>query len=207
VQYTVFQLTKELRGLSVTDLRAILIAKLQEEDEGLSFSTQPYLNNWNAKSLHRQLARIIDWVERQSGEPGQYSKYVVRSGKYAYEIEHIWANHYDRHTDEFDNLAAFSEYRNLLGGLLLLPKRINASLGDKDYSYKVEQYLKENPLARSLHPTCYENNPGFRQMIERTGLPFQPHPTFKKADLQKRFELYRLIAEQLWSVERLKGSN
>jgi hypothetical protein len=205
VQYTVFQLTKELRGLSVTDLRTKLIAKLQEEDEGLNFSNHPYLNNWNAKSLHRQLARIIDWIETQSGSQGQYSTYVVRSGKLAYEIEHIWANHYDRHKDEFENPTTFSDYRNHLGGLLLLPKKINASLGDKDYSYKVEQYLKENLLAKSLHPKCYENNPGLKQMIERTGLSFQPHPTFKKADFQKRFELYRLIAEQLWSVERLKG--
>lgn len=205
VQYTVFQLTKELRGLSVADLRVTLVARLQAEDGDLKFSRQPYLNNWNAKSLHRQLARIIDWVETQSGEPGQYSKYVVRSGKYAYEIEHIWAKRYERHTDEFDNSAAFGEYRNRIGGLLLLPKKINASLNDKDYGYKVEQYLKENLLARSLHPTCYQNNPGLNQMIQRTGLPFQPHPTFKKADLEQRFGLYQRIAEQLWSVERLQS--
>jgi len=204
VQYTVFQLTKELRGLSVADLRATLVARLQAEDGDLKFSRQPYLNNWNAKSLHRQLARIIDWVETQSGEPGQYSKYVVRSGKYAYEIEHIWAKRYERHTDEFDNSSAFGEYRNRIGGLLLLPKKINASLNDKDYGYKVEQYLKENVLARSLHPTCYQNNPGLNQMIQRTGLPFQPHPAFKKTDLEQRFGLYQRIAEQLWSVERLQ---
>jgi hypothetical protein len=205
VQYTVFQLTKELRGLSIGNLRATLVARLQSEDVDLNFSKQPYLNNWNAKSLHRQLARMMDWVETQSGEPGQYSKYVVRAGQYAYEIEHILANRYERHTDEFDNSAAFGEYRNRLGGLLLLPKKINASLSDKEYSYKVEQYLKENLLARSLHPTCYQNNPGLKQMIQRTSLSFKPHPTFKKEDLEQRFGLYQSIAEYLWSVDRLQG--
>ena len=213
VQYAVFQLTKELRGLSVADLRVTLVARLQGEDGDLNFSRQPYLNNWNAKSLHRQLARMIDWVETQSGEPGQYSKHVMRSGKYAYEIEHIWANRYERHANEFDNSAAFSEYRNRLGGLLLLPKKINASLNDKDYDHKVEHYLKENLLARSLHKKCYENNPGFKQMMQRTGVTFRAYykadgeskSAFNKADLEARFQLYRAIAEQLWSVERLQG--
>jgi len=204
VQYTVFQLTKELRGLSVTDLRAKLLAKLQEEDRDLNFSKQPYLNNWNAKSLHRQLARLIDWIERGSEQKGQYTEYVVRSGKFAYEIEHIWANHYDRHTDEFESSHAFSEYRNRIGGLMLLPKPINASLNDRDYPYKLEHYIKENLLARSLHPDCYKHNPGLRRMIERTGLPFQSHETFKKADLKQRALLYQGIAEQLWSVKRLQ---
>ena len=214
LQYTVFQLTKEIRGLSVEELRDTLVSKLQGDahDAELTFRKQPYLNNWNAKSLHRQLARMIDWVEQQSGEPGQYTKYVARSGKHAFEIEHIWANHYDRHTHEFDSSAAFGEYRNRLGGLLLLPKLINASLGDKDYAHKVEIYLTQNLLARSLHKKCYQNNPGFRQMVQRTGLPFRAfyraeegeESVFAKDDLEERFQLYRQIAEQLWSVERLQ---
>ncbi|WP_126146611.1 DUF262 domain-containing protein [Synechococcus elongatus] len=212
MQYAVFQLTKELRGLSVSDLRKILIARLEAENLALDFTRQPYLNSWSATRLHRQLARMIDWIERQSGEPGQYCKYVVRSGKFAHEIEHIWANHYSRHKDEFDNPMTFAEYRNRLGGLLLLPKKINASLNDKDYDHKVEHYLKENLLARSLHKKCYENNPGFMQMIQRTGLSFRSYykadgeskSIFKKSDFEERFQLYRQIAEQLWSISRLQ---
>ncbi len=89
--------------------------------------------------------------------------------------------------------------------MLLLPKKVNASLGDKDYGYKVEQYVKENLLAKSLHPTCYQNNPGFKQMIQRTGVEFQSHLAFKKADLEQRFGLYQSIADQLWSIERLQS--
>lgn len=213
VQYTVFQLTKELRGKSLDEVREILTIRLKEEDAVLNFTNQPYLNNWNAKSLHRQLARMINWLEIESGQPGQYEKYIARSGKYAYEIEHIWANHYDRHQQEFETPTAFSEYRNRLGGLLLLPKKVNASLGDRDFDYKVEQYIKENLLAKSLHHKCYENNPGFQHMIETTGLPFrfysktnreEQKSVFRKVDLEERFQLYRQIAEQLWSVERLR---
>jgi hypothetical protein len=44
-------------------------------------------------------------------------------------------------------------------------------------------------------------------MIQRTGIEFQPHATFKKADLEQRFRLYQSIADRLWSVERLQGED
>jgi hypothetical protein len=34
-------------------------------------------------------------------------------------------------------------------------------------------------------------------------LPFRAHPAFKKADLDARQDLYRRLAEQIWSPERL----
>ena len=37
-------------------------------------------------------------------------------------------------------------------------------------------YNAQNLLARSLNPQCYENNPGFRQFLLSTGLPFKPSP-------------------------------
>ncbi len=33
-------------------------------------------------------------------------------------------------------------------------------------------------------------------------LPFRPHLTFKKADLDTRQELYQLICEEIWSPSR-----
>ncbi len=171
----------------------------------LPLDDQPYLNNWNAKSLHRQLARFTHWLEEQSGQPGRYLEYIVRSGKNAYEIEHLWANHFERHTDEFAHAQEFSTHRNKVGGLVLLPKKINASLNDMPYSDKVAHYLKENLLARSLHAKCYENNPGFLKLKAETDLPFKAFAEFKKANFEERFGLYKGIAELLWSADRLKA--
>jgi hypothetical protein len=44
-----------------------------------------------------------------------------------YEVEHVWADHLEQHTDEFQHPADFAEHRNRIGGLLLLPKSFNAS--------------------------------------------------------------------------------
>ena len=43
-------------------------------------------------------------------------------------INDRWYNHYDRFTEEFDQQNDFDIHRDCIGGLLLLPKKINASL-------------------------------------------------------------------------------
>ncbi len=122
--------------------------------------------------------------------------YVAR-GQNRYEVEHIWADHPERHTDEFAHPADFAEHRNRIGGLLLLPKSFNASYGDLPYDEKLPHYNTQNLLARSLHAQCYDHNPGFLHFVQTSSLPFQAHAQFKKADLDERGALYRSIAERI----------
>jgi hypothetical protein len=109
------------------------------------------------------------------------------------------------HTDEFAHPSEFQEYRNRIGGLLLLPKSFNASYGDLSYAEKRDHYLGQNLLARSLNERAYEHNPGFKRFIEASGLKFRAHPEFKKADLDARQVLYQRLAEQIWSPDRVLG--
>ena len=88
--------------------------------------------------------------------------------------------------------------------MLLLPKLFNASYSDLPYEKKLEHYNNQNLLARSLHLQCYDHNPGFLAYVRRSGLPFTPHPQFKKADLDARQELYGRIAEEIWHPARLE---
>lgn len=126
----------------------------------------------NGRQIHRLLARMTDYVETRSGMASRYGEYAQR-GKKGYEIEHIWADHAERHADEFAHPSEFAEYRNRIGGLLLLPKSFNASYGDLPYAEKREHYLGQNLMARSLHEQAYDHNPGFRRFIEESGLPFR----------------------------------
>lgn len=143
------------------------------------------------------------YVETKSGRPSRYHEYVQRGGKNGYEVEHIWSNHPDRHKDEFSHPNDFDEYRNLIGGLLLLPKSFNASYGDLSYREKQEHYYGQNLLARSLNAKAYEHDPGFLRFIQESQLPFRPHVEFKKADLDARQALYMKLAECIWDPKRL----
>ena len=84
-----------------------------------------------------------------------------------------------------------------------MPKSFNASYGDLPYEEKVKHYYSQNLLARSLHPKAYEHNPRFQHFMADEHLPFKPHPQFRKADLLERQDLYRQLAERIWSPERL----
>jgi Protein of unknown function (DUF1524) len=156
----------------------------------------------NGPQIHRLLARMTDFVETRSGQASRYAEYAQR-GRKGYEIEHIWANHPERHVAEFAHPGDFAESRNRIGGLLLLPKSFNASYGDLPYARKREHYDSQNLLARSLHERAYDHNPGFLRFIDQSGLPICAHAEFKKGDLDMRQELYRRLAAQIWSPDRL----
>ncbi|WP_340109415.1 DUF262 domain-containing protein [Pikeienuella sp. HZG-20] len=203
MQYSVFTVIRDVRGKDLEEVRSALHQRLLAERKELSFAKPVGLNQFTGKAIHRQLARFTDWLEQQAGEPGRYDDYIVRSGKNAYEIEHLWANHYDRFVEEFAQQNDFDAHRNLIGGLVLLPKKVNASLNDASYAEKIKHYLKANPLAQTLHGDFYEKNPGFKQTVARTGLKFKPHPEFNKEDLDQRSELYCALAEYVWSPDRL----
>ena len=91
---------------------------------------------------------MTQFVETESGMTNRYAEYSTRKGKNGYEVEHIWANHAERHEDEFAHPADFQENRNRFGGLLLLPKRFNASYGDLPYDEKLK-----STTTFSLSPT------------------------------------------------------
>jgi hypothetical protein len=172
------------------------------QEETLASNDRLYVHQQNRYALHRILARLTDYVETQSGQPSRYLEYVGE-GKSRYEVEHIWANHPEQHADEFSHPTDFADYRNRIGGLLLLPKSFNASYGDLPYEDKLPHYNAQNLLARSLHPQSYTLNPGFLRFKEQSGLSFASIAEFKKTSLDERGELYRSIAERIWNPAAL----
>lgn len=203
MSYTVFTIIRDIRRKPLAEVRTILHNRLVKEMEEVNFDTPVYLNQFTSKAVHRQLARFTDWLEQQSDQAGKYEHYIVRSGKNAYEVEHIWANHYERFSDEFNQQADFERARNMVGGLLLLPKKINASLNDMPYDQKLLHYLKENVLTQSLHEGFYGNNPGFKQTLKKHGLKFRAYEDFGPNELKKRSKLYCKLAALIWSPDRL----
>ncbi len=203
MQYAMFLVMRDIRGLEPKALAIKLREALDQETETFTTNDRLWVHQQNRAYVHRILARITDYVEQQSGIPSRYLEYVRDLGTNRYEVEHIWANKPERHTDEFAHPADFAEYRNRIGGLLLLPKSFNASYGDLPYDQKRPHYNGQNLLARSLCHEAYDHNSRFLTFVQESGLPFHEHPQFKKADLDERGVLYRKIAERIWNPDNL----
>lgn len=216
MQYAMFNVMKDIRGLDPQPLAQLLHAKLSAEPETFE-QYSPYheagiglsVNQGNRKQLHCLLARMTDYIETQSGMASRYEEYMAEDGKNRYEVEHVWANKPERHTDEFPNPEDFRRHRNRIGDLLLLPKSFNASygalpfIGDTPERSKRDHYFGQNLLASSMAPMAYQNNPGFLTFVGQSGLPFKPLESFKKKDLDDRYALYQAIAARVWNPEDL----
>ena len=204
IVYTMFNLAKDVRNRDLEELRRVLadrIADIKESFEGIrSFG----LNQRNGLRIRYLLARMTAWIEAKCGTGIGFREYLDGRRKHPFEVEHIWADKYKRHTMEFDNRHDFAEHRSRFGGLLLLPKDFNASFGAAAYKEKLPHYHGQNLLAASLNQLTYQNNPSFSRFIRQTGLPFKPYPErFTKSDLEERQDLYRQICEHVWSPSRL----
>jgi len=205
VKYTVFILTKELRGRNLAELSGILRKQLDDQPE--RFATQPRyrLHQQNYRQVRHILARLTHWVDTRCGLNSHFEDLISQGRGRPFEIEHIWANHPEDFSEHFKHPSDFEEARNRLGGLLLLQRGLNQSLGDARYETKRDAYLghSQNLLARSLHPGAYQNNPAFKKLIADTGLAFHDCGTFGPDEQAERQELYLRLAEWVWNPSRL----
>lgn len=202
IRYTMYSLVKELRGKELDSLRALLQGKLNEMQETWDGLGEFRLHGMNRKFVKFLLSRITGFIEQQSGAATSFSTYFVSPGTKPYEVEHIWADKFEEHRNEFEQQHEFESYRNRIGDLVLLPQGTNQSYGAMSYVEKLEHYPKENLLVKSLHPKCYENNPNFVRMARTLGLKLKPHKSFTKADIDERQALIQSVCEVIWGDQQ-----
>lgn len=201
--YNIFLLTKKIRRKTVTELVQILTTEINEMEFQLDNVKEFALNGWTVRYMLHIIARLTYYIEKQSGLNPDFDNYVNRENKNSFDIEHIWADHFERHVDEFETEEEFSNYRNKFGDLIILPRDKNRSYRDYTYEQKLPLYYGENLLAKSLNKQCYQNNPQFIKFFSESGLPFKHYDTFDKTAIEDRQLLYQEIASKIWDVNNI----
>lgn len=203
LRYTMYSWVKEIRNKPVKELAQILKEKIDDFDVSLDGIYRFTMNQQNKRFVKYFLGRLSAYVDKNSGATSGLREYMTMPNGIPFEIEHIWADIYEYQKAEFDQKTDFQWYRNTLGGLVLLPRGTNQSFNKDPYGKKLPHYLKQNLLVQSLHPDCYAKNPNFTNWLTASGLPFNPHTDFKKKDIEERTHLYKLMAEKIWSSDKL----
>ena len=204
----IFGLVPQLRNKTAIEVADLLVNELANTEFEETFNADFRLHGNNRPRIHRVLARITDYIETESKLPSHYADYFA-PGKKSFQIEHIWHNNYEEVCAEESidpsklGGREFDTSRNNIGGLLLLPSSDNTSYGDIPYAVKREYYAQQNLLASSLHEGCYKAKIGFRQFVDKSELPFVSYKKFDHKALQKRQDLYRKIADQIWHPNRI----
>jgi len=215
IKNALYPLAIKIRDSSVEDLKKELSEAYEDFDynlNGLNKTKFPdgydpggvvelELNGQNKPFIKFFLSRLTAYIENESGDKTSFVNYMDTTQSKPFQIEHLWCDDYEQFKDEFDQRDRWGNYRNCIGALILLPQGTNQSHNKDPYTTKLPHYLKENLLAQSLHPTCYEKNPNFTKWFERVNLPFKAHEKMKKADVDDRLGLYSEISKKIWNKE------
>ena len=129
VKYTLFILTKELRGRGVASLAEYLRAQLDEQPESFAREPRFRLHNQNYRQVRHILARLTHWLDTQCDLSSNFEDLISQGRARPFEIEHIWEDQYDRFKECYAHPSDFETARNRLGGLVLLQRGVNPEPG------------------------------------------------------------------------------
>jgi uncharacterized protein with ParB-like and HNH nuclease domain len=199
IRYTMCNLVKTIRGADIEKLRAMLVKETEDIDDFDKSLPKFRLHGMNKSFIKYFLARLTSFVEEGSEIGNHFVEYMRNPNRKPFEVEHIWSEHFEMHTDEFEQKDDFNQWRNSIGDLILLPNGVNQSYNDMSVKKKLPHYIKENILAKSFCKGTYENNPSFIKFITMYKLPFKSYDDFKKKDIEERCLLYAEIAKLVWN--------
>jgi len=77
MQYAIFLVMREIRGLSLGDLSTKLHEFLTQERETYKLNDRLRMHQQNRYAIHRILARITDYLEVQTGNPSKYMEFLA----------------------------------------------------------------------------------------------------------------------------------
>jgi hypothetical protein len=188
----------------VAMLKTILsreIAGIEDDFAGIAmFGLRPD----NRAQVRYLLSRMTAYVEVECKRPNRIQDYLNKRNPY--EIEHVWANKFERYQHEVKTQAKFHSTRNRLGALLLLPKSDNASYQADSYADKVKYYYGQNMLAASLNENAYRKGPDFSRFRKNSpaGKLFHPYVgDFGVKAIEERQKLYQQLCETIWDTSAL----
>lgn len=204
IKYTMFNIIKLIRNNDLVTLAKNLKNETEQIDASWKGVWEFRLHGMNRKFVKHLLSRISSYLDGLVGKDINYHFYHHPIGK-QFEIEHLWANKFEEHTEEFDQKGDFQDWRNSIGALILLPQGTNQSFNSDKYEDKLDHYIKENLFAQTLHPAYYTKNPNFLKSEGIKDLGFKPHESFKKYDIEERQNLIERICEKLWDTTYYKS--
>jgi hypothetical protein len=156
-----------------------------------SFSVQGY-------RLRYILAKLTQQVELDAFGETETTKWLSGYMENAYEIEHVFPRGAGEAAKSEFGSHADASVAERLGNLTLVERSINASLGNKPYSYKRGIYPKSRHLlTRSIAEAQRVGRDG---KIDRAVAMFTPFSEWNEASVEQRQAELTVLARRTWNV-------
>lgn len=215
VRDPLFELTKEIRDLNSTELRAKLVKQFDNERDQVDGLAKLSYGNTKRQDLLHLLARLADYLERALDLTNRvgFADYVDRTrDSRTFDIEHLIPDDFSQAVQDirnaggtpFSSKSEFSAKRDSIGGLILLPRGRNRSLQDMDYTSKLQRYSGENILAQTLTEGFFLNQPNWARFSSDTGITCDPVRYSDASAVDRRMDFYVQLTRKIWSKEQLE---
>ncbi|RLC81908.1 MAG: hypothetical protein DRJ03_10570 [Chloroflexi bacterium] len=207
---SIIALNDGIRGASCDAIQAAFDAQLLEDISKARGITVKDPFQWNlfrnagyelgARFIRYFFARLERFIGKEIDVTIDYYYNLVRNrgAKQGYHIEHILANNAENRALFNDDEDLFITERNRMGGLVLLKGRDNLASSNEPYAEKLKTYSHATPLAASLSPDFYHNNPDFNDFIAKYQLNFRSIETFDAEAVEERHQLYFELTKIIW---------
>jgi hypothetical protein len=212
----IFDLAKEIRGLDSAALRDKLVERIDNERDKIDGLARVSYENTKRQDLLHLLARLAEYLERNLDLTNRvgFTDYIDRSrDSRTFDIEHLIANNLSLANSDisksggvaFGFMAEFSDKRNNIGGLILLPRGRNRSMKEMPYTEKLQRYSGENVLAQTLTEGFFLNQPNWSKFSNETGIYCKSIACADSIAVDCRTAFYLQIASKIWSKEQLSS--
>lgn len=203
-----FALVKEIRNKTTTELLDYVRTEWVKYEPIIASLEKLTYTKADKSDLLYVLARIAAELEDSFALTNRvgFSTYWQRDrGRKTFDIEHLLKAAFDPlalpSAHGFLDAKDYTEHRNLIGALALLPRSRNRSLQDKPYREKLVAYATENVLTQTLCEALYQSNPNVATYV-------QGNPTcalaavtdFGKSHITERAAMYTAVAKKAWAM-------
>lgn len=167
------------------------------------------MRDGNSKAIvYYLLARMTGWLE--NGVKGaEIAHYVEQKNRRPYHIEHLFPASLLSYQQSIENPEQYQQWRDRIGGLVLLDGADNSGMGAAPLVDKADWYRHHNWLAGSLAAAVYRprSAANFKRFVKQHGLKdmFRAYVSGEPFVelIESRSALYCAIAERIWNPERL----
>ena len=202
-KFFLFNLMLAVRNQSIKEVAMNLLRTLNQMPENITGVYSSENTQLTGRYMLHILARFTSFVNTAMGYPSDFETYMNRKASATYDIEHILPDNFEDYKQFFNDPDDFENYRQKIGNLIILTKDKNRSYQDMKYKDKVDHYLTDNILAKSLNKATYDHNPQFLKLVEKFG--FSSFDKFDKEAIRSRNQLYLNLAKEIWNPEIIKN--
>jgi len=203
-----FALAKEIRNKTHSDLLTYVRTEWLKYEPIIPDLANLTYAKADKSDLLYILARLASGLEDAFSLTSRvgFTTYWQRDrGRKTFDIEHVLKAAFDPlalpPTHGFVDAKDYTEQRNLVGALALLPRGRNRSLRDKPYREKLVAYATENVLTQTLSDAFYQSHPNVATyVLENPTSGLAAVADFARNHIAERTSMYVAVAKKAWAI-------